>query len=279
MIQKGDFVAIQYTGKLHDTGEVFDTTYEKIAREAGISKEQMQFGPVIICVGENQILGALDHALIGRKPGEYFKLHLSPEESFGKKNPKLIQLIAISKFTKHQIKPYPGLRVNVDGMHGTVKSASGGRVIVDFNHPLAGKAVDYEVTVEKIIEDDEQKLKGFFSLLFGRNLAFTLEGTTVTFKQPMPKELLELAQKEFSRMAGKAFTFQNPERKTNENIGKQDDEQKTNLEKQQDMQQQAEGMQKKAERKENTNAVQDQLQENSQQPSEKKPQQKKPLKK
>ncbi|MCH8980513.1 hypothetical protein IH922_00675 [candidate division KSB1 bacterium] len=50
------------------------------------------------------------------------------------------------------------MQINIDGMMGIIKTAGGGRCLVDFNHPLSGKEVTYTIKVNKIITDDKEKL-------------------------------------------------------------------------------------------------------------------------
>jgi peptidylprolyl isomerase len=55
--------------------------------------------------------------------------------------------------------PVPGLQVNIDGKTAQVRSVGAGRVQVDYNHPFAGKTLIYDITVEKVIESDDEKIR------------------------------------------------------------------------------------------------------------------------
>jgi FKBP-type peptidyl-prolyl cis-trans isomerase 2 len=46
----------------------------------------------------------------------------------------------------------------MDGLNGVIKTVSGGRCIVDFNHPLAGRDLEYEIKINKILEDDKDQV-------------------------------------------------------------------------------------------------------------------------
>ena len=70
-IKKGDFIELEYTGRIKDTNEVFDTTDKKLALELGIAVKNMAYGPVIICVGENFTLAGIEEQIIGKEPGKY----------------------------------------------------------------------------------------------------------------------------------------------------------------------------------------------------------------
>ena len=165
-IKNNDFAEIEYTGRLKEDNTIFDTTDEKIAKENNLFDEKADYGPIVICVGQEHVLKGIDAALIGKEPGE-FKIDLKSEQAFGNKDAKLIQLIPSSKFKQQKIHPMPGLQVNIDGVFGIIKIASGGRTLVDFNHPLAGRELSYDVKVNKMVIDDKEKAKAYLKLAFG----------------------------------------------------------------------------------------------------------------
>jgi FKBP-type peptidyl-prolyl cis-trans isomerase SlyD len=164
MLQKNDFIEIEYTAKTKNDGIIFDTTDEKIAKENKLDQENTPYGPIIICIGQNQVIAGLDKDLEGKEAGKEYTITLQPEDAFGKKSAKLVQLIGTRKFIEQQIAPQPGLQVNIDGMMVTIKTVSGGRVLVDFNHPLSGKVIEYSLKINRKVEDDLEKLKGYLKL-------------------------------------------------------------------------------------------------------------------
>ena len=164
MIKEHDFIEIEYTAIIEDTNQVFDTTDEETARSANIYSKNTNYKPIIICVGENQILKGLDEFLIGKQLKETeYEIQLQPENAFGRKNPKLLQLLSQSSFKKQNINPYPGLQMNIDGILGIVRTVTPGRVIVDFNHPLAGKKITYKIKIKREITDEKEKLDSLLS--------------------------------------------------------------------------------------------------------------------
>ncbi|MCI0617119.1 FKBP-type peptidyl-prolyl cis-trans isomerase, partial [bacterium] len=191
-----DFIEIEYTGRLKDTNEVFDTTDVKTAKEAQIFSEKGDYSPVIICIGEHQILKGIDEFLEGKEPGTY-KLELPAAKAFGAKNPKLVTMIPTSKFAEQGIKPVPGLRLNIDNYVGIVKTVSGGRTVVDFNHPLAGRDVSYDLKVNKIITDKKTQVEALLRVLLGVKAPVDVKEkkAVITF----PSELPEPIQKELAK--------------------------------------------------------------------------------
>ena len=69
-IDNGDFVRVNFTGKIKETDEVFDTTYDEIAQEAGIFDENKTYKAIPIVVGGNHLLPAIEEAIIGLEEGE-----------------------------------------------------------------------------------------------------------------------------------------------------------------------------------------------------------------
>ncbi|AIF69255.1 hypothetical protein PAP_04205 [Palaeococcus pacificus DY20341] len=163
-VAKGDVVRLQYTGKVKETGEVFDTTSEEVAKEAGIYKEGGVYGPVPIIIGAGHVLKGLDEALEGLEVGKKYEIEVPPEKGFGKRDFKLIKTLTLGQFKKHGVYPFPGLEVEIDGKRARVLSVSSGRVRVDFNHPLAGKTLVYEVEITEKVDDPIEQVKAMIDL-------------------------------------------------------------------------------------------------------------------
>ncbi len=163
-IENGDFVKINFTGKIDETGDVFDTTYKDVAEEAGILVENKEYAPIPIVVGGNHLLPAIEEAIVGLKEGDEKEVKVTPEKGFGERNSNLIQLVPMKEFKKQGIKPVPGMRTTSEGQNAKVLTVSGGRVKLDFNHELAGKNLTYDVKVAEIVEEDNEKVKSMIQL-------------------------------------------------------------------------------------------------------------------
>lgn len=189
-IKEKDFIQVSYTGKLKEDNTVFDTTDKALAEKEGIYQEGMPYGEIIICVGQGRLVAGLENALIGKEIGKDYTVELGPEEAFGKKSAKLLKLVPTNAFRKQQINPMPGLQVEIDNQMGTIKTVTGGRTIVDFNHPLSGKEIIYEIKVSKEITDDAEKVKAYFQMLLGiKDIDVKLDNGTA--KITMPNEVPE----------------------------------------------------------------------------------------
>ena len=163
-IKDGDFVRVNFTGKIKETDEVFDTTYDEIAQEAEIFDENKTYKPIPIVVGGNHLLPAIEKEIVGLEAGDRKTVEVDSDNGFGPRDPKAIQLIPMKEFKKQGMTPYPGMRISAEGGEGRILTVNGGRVKVDFNHPLAGKDLVYDIEVTEIIEDNDEKIKSMIEL-------------------------------------------------------------------------------------------------------------------
>ena len=163
-IDNGDFVRVNFTGKIKETEDVFDTTYDEVAQEAGIFEENKTYKAIPIVVGGNHLLPAIEEAIIGLEEGDKKTIEVDSENAFGPRDPSLIQLVPMREFKKQNMTPFPGMKIQSEGATGKILTVNGGRVRVDFNHELAGRDLVYDVEVTEIIEDDEEKIKSMIEL-------------------------------------------------------------------------------------------------------------------
>tara|TARA_Y100000031_G_scaffold92094_1_gene101143 strand:- start:1553 stop:2212 length:660 start_codon:yes stop_codon:yes gene_type:complete len=200
-ISKKDFIEIEYTGKIKEDNIIFDTTDEKVAKENDLHGHD--FSPQVICVGEEQALPGIDKNIEGKEIGKEYDIEIKPEDAFGNKNAKLIQLVPTNKFKQQNIQPMPGLQINIDGMVGIVKTVSGGRTLVDFNHPLAGKDLLYKIKINKKVEDDKEKLDGYVKLSLGMkdfNAEIRENNAKISLKTEIPEEAKEKLSKKITEL-------------------------------------------------------------------------------
>jgi len=162
----GDVVYIDFVGRIKDTNEIFDLTNEEVAKKEGIYNPNYSYKPIPVVVGFGMVVKGLDEALLGMNVGEEKVIEIPPEKAFGYRNENLVKTFNLSDFKKQDVEVKPGEYVNINGILGKVISVSGGRVMVDFNHPLAGKTLVYNVKIVKKVEDEVEKVKAVLELYF-----------------------------------------------------------------------------------------------------------------
>ncbi len=174
VLQKKDFIEIEFTGRIKD-GEVFDSNIKKDIEKLNPDANPK---PLVFCLGEGMFLKGIDDFLIGKEIGKY-KIELSPEKAFGPRIPEFVQMIPMKIFKTQNLNPFPGAVFNFDGRIAKILTVSGGRVMADFNNPLAGKDVIYDINVTRKVEDLNEKIKSFIDFLFRRELKFSVQDNKI----------------------------------------------------------------------------------------------------
>lgn len=158
-MNSGDFVYINFTGRIKDTGEIIDTSYEDIAKKEKVYNPETKYGPMPIIIDANLVFPGLNEAIKEMKIGEKKEVEIQPEKGFGKRSEELVKLIPEARFKEQNIDATLGSFVTVNRLRGKVISIDGGRVKVDFNHPLAGRTLKYDIEIVSEINDTVEKVK------------------------------------------------------------------------------------------------------------------------
>jgi peptidylprolyl isomerase len=170
--EKGSFVLINYVAKVKETGEVFDTTIEETAKKEHLYKEGEIYEPKLVVIGEGWVLKSLDESLASMEIENPNSVEIPPDKAFGQRDPEKVKRISLRHLAEKGINPTLGMRVEYDGKMATVRALGAGRVLLDFNPPLAGKTLVYEVTVQKKLETQPEKI----SALIHRRVPAVEEG-------------------------------------------------------------------------------------------------------
>lgn len=157
-LQKGDFILLDYVAKVKETGEVFDTTVEEIAKKERLYKEGEIYEPKLVVIGEGWVLKALDESLTTMEVSKPATVEIPPEKAFGARDPEKVKRVPLRQLTAKGITPALGMRLEYDNKMAIVRAMGAGRVLLDFNPPLAGKTLVYEVTVQKKLETKQEKI-------------------------------------------------------------------------------------------------------------------------
>ncbi len=142
IVAENSTIAITFTGKL-DNGVVF--------MEVPASQ------PMKIRLGDSELPPSVEMAVIGMKKGESRKIRVSPDEGYGPRLKELLHEVPRNTFGD-RIDPKPGMvlsqKVEKDGRQKkvpvTVIEVKDDQVVLDYNHPLAGHHLTYELTIVNI---------------------------------------------------------------------------------------------------------------------------------
>jgi len=198
--KKMDFVELEFTGRLKN-GEIFDSNIkEDLEKLHHGHNHPIETKPFILCIGEHMFLDSIEDFLMGKDTGEY-EISLSPEKAFGIRDPKMIMRIPMKIFMEQKINPVQGEVFNFDGRLAKILTVSGGRVMADFNNPLAGKDVIYKLKVKRKVDDVNEKIKAFINFLFRRDLNFEVkEKKIIVETEPQLSQFIEIFKEKFKSL-------------------------------------------------------------------------------
>ena len=128
-------VTLHFALKL-ESGEVVDSTFDK--------------SPATFKVGDGNLLPGFEQALYGLKAGDKRAIAIDPEHGFGQPNPQNVQVMPRGNFEGMELSE--GLLIIFNDaanaeLPGVVKTFDDAQVTIDFNHPLAGKPLTFEVEI------------------------------------------------------------------------------------------------------------------------------------
>ncbi len=165
-VEKNDFILVMLTGRTQK-GKIFQVSSVDDAKKAGIYDEKKEhlYTPEFVIVGKPGFLNeGLMETIENMNYFEKKSVRIPPIKAFGKRDPAKIERIGIAKFRRMNDGKIPEIGQDFtrkDGQRGTVTNILQGRVIIDYNHPLAGQSLDYNIEVIDKIEDFNEKIEYF----------------------------------------------------------------------------------------------------------------------
>lgn len=208
LTKAGDFVELEFTGR--SNGVVFDSN-----KPADLKKlnDKAEHKKTIVIIGQGMIVKGLDKALEGKETGKEYSAHLSVSDGFGQRRTELVKTIPLKVFTEQKIYPEQGMSLLLDRMLVTIRAVSGARVIADFNNPLAGKELDYDFTIVRIVEDLSEKAQAFFQWFLRAVPDFEANDKVTVKAQKELAPLIDLFKPKFKELVGRELAFESAEKK------------------------------------------------------------------
>jgi peptidylprolyl isomerase len=166
-LEKGSLVLVDYTAKVKDTNDIFDTTREEEAKKTNFYDPTHKYEPRIVSIGESWVLKGLDEALSNANVGDKLNIEVPPEKGFGKRDDSKIRMIPQRKLGDKADEVGVGDEIEIDNRRAIVRYIGSGRIQVDFNHRFAGKTLLYDANVLKKLDSDSEKVSALVKRRMG----------------------------------------------------------------------------------------------------------------
>ena len=143
-VENGKFVRVEYVGTFDD-GEIFDSSQEHDK-------------PLGFTVGSGQLIKGVDDAVIGMKVNEEKTIHIKPEDGYGEYQEEMVKEVPKNQFPDEDGQLKEGAQIVLQTPEGyiipaSIKKIEGDMVKLDFNHPLAGKALNFKIKILEILDE------------------------------------------------------------------------------------------------------------------------------
>ena len=184
---KGSLILVDYTSKVKDTSEVFETTIEEEAKKHSFHDPNIKYQPKLVSVGESWVIKGLDEALENTSVGDKTTVEVSSDKGFGERDSGKVRMIPLRKLGEDAEKVSIGDTIEVDNKKGIVRFIGSGRVQIDYNHRVAGKTVLYDINVLKELKTDDEKTSGILKRYLPVNddkILFKKTGNTLDITIP-----------------------------------------------------------------------------------------------
>ncbi len=113
--------------------------------------------PATLTIGDGNLPPGFEKALFGLRPGDDERIRIAPEDGFGPRRSENVRTMRRTDFPEAETLE-PGAMIAFDGpggeLPGVVVAVSEGAVEVDFNHPLAGRELIFDVTILRVAPGD-----------------------------------------------------------------------------------------------------------------------------
>lgn len=142
-------VSVDYVGTFPD-GKVFDTSIEKVAKDNGLYNPRRPYVPLQFTVWGQEVIKWFSDGVEWLKVWETQKVTVEPKDGYGEIDPSKVSRLQRSMFQQANIIPTTGQAYQIGWQIVTVKEILENEVIVDANHPMAGKTLIFEITLKSV---------------------------------------------------------------------------------------------------------------------------------
>ena len=209
-LERGSLILVDYTAKVKDSNEIFETTREEEAKKSELFDPTHKYEPRLISIGEGWVLKGLDEALAASNIGDKINVEITPDKGFGERDPNKVRMVAQRKLGEKADEVRVGDVIEIDHRTGIVRYVGSGRVQIDFNHRFAGRTLTYDVDVVKKVESDDDKIRSLIKRrlpLDDEKIKINLKGFTLEIDLPEETLLAEGLQIIKRAVANDVFKF------------------------------------------------------------------------
>ena len=181
-----DFIELSFELRAGQDKKLISTTKEDVAKADNIFDEKKKYKDAVIIVGSEGLFKEINESFKNAETGKEYEVLVPAKDAYGLRDNKNIKVVPMREFQRNKINPEMGKEVNINNKVGRIISVTPGRVLIDYNHELAGKDLYYKYEIKKTINDVDGKVKAIIDMNYSisDNFEVTVDNNTINMQIP-----------------------------------------------------------------------------------------------
>ena len=170
----GDFIELSFEMRAGQDKKLISTSKEDLAKKEDIFDDKKKYKNAVIVIGTEGLFKEINDSFKEAEVGKEYEVTVPAKDAYGMRDNKNIKVVPMREFQRNKINPEIGKEVNINNKSGKIISVTPGRVLIDYNHELAGKDLYYKYQVVKIIDDIKDKVNAIIDMDYTDSEDFTV---------------------------------------------------------------------------------------------------------
>jgi peptidylprolyl isomerase len=171
----GDFIELSFEMRAGQDKKLISTSKEDLAKKEDIFDDKKKYKNAVIVIGTEGLFKEINDSFKEAEIGKEYEVTVPAKDAYGMRDNKNIKVVPMREFQRNKINPEIGKEVNINNKSGKIISVTPGRVLIDYNHELAGKDLYYKYQVVKIIDDIKDKVNAIIDMDYTDSEEFTVD--------------------------------------------------------------------------------------------------------
>jgi FKBP-type peptidyl-prolyl cis-trans isomerase 2 len=160
----GDFIELSFEMRAGQDKKLISTSKEDLAKKEDIFDDKKKYKNAVIVIGTEGLFKEINDSFKQAEIGKEYEVTVPAKDAYGMRDNKNIKVVPMREFQRNKINPEIGKEVNINNKVGKIISVTPGRVLIDYNHELAGKDLYYKYQVIKVIDDVKEKVNAIIDM-------------------------------------------------------------------------------------------------------------------
>jgi peptidylprolyl isomerase len=184
----GNFIELSFEMRAGQDKKLISTSKEDLAKKEDIFDDKKKYKNAVIVIGTEGLFKEINDSFKKAEIGKEYEVTVPAKDAYGMRDNKNIKVVPMREFQRNKINPEIGKEVNINNKVGKIISVTPGRVLIDYNHELAGKDLYYQYQINKVIDDLKGKVNAIIDMDYSDSDNFAVEVENDVISIQIPEE-------------------------------------------------------------------------------------------